>query len=50
MKNCKEYSYPKKKNYVKKEQEIVDGPQPHWERWEIQEWIKKNKKENKVKK
>ena len=39
-----------KKDYVKKEQEVVDGPQPHWDRWEIQEWKKKWRKKKRVKK
>ena len=50
MKNFKEYYYPKKKDYIKKEQEVVDGPQPHWDRWEIQEWKKKWRKKKKAKK
>ena len=50
MKTFKEYSYPKKKDYVSKdEQEIIDTPQPHWDRWDIQEW-KKKKKKKRVKK
>ena len=43
VKSFKEYAYPKRENYVKKEQKVVDGPQPHWDNWDYKEWEKQNK-------